>query len=73
MIGPHSGIPHSTEQEPGSEEAKDMQPSERPNAASLEVLGWVGQGGGENTALACHARIMAAPGDELRKTLNYYA
>lgn len=40
---------------------------------SLEELGWVGQGGGENVALACHVRIMAAPGDELRKTLNYYA
>jgi hypothetical protein len=48
---------------------------------SLEVHLWAlggggggrGPGGAENVALACHLWIMAAPGDELRKTLNYYA
>lgn len=29
-VNPHSGIPHSSEQEPGSEEPKDMELSERP-------------------------------------------
>lgn len=99
MAGPHSGLPHSREQEPGSEGPKDMELSERPGQkvaqpvtpgwkcpnqekpepGSVTVgagLGWCGaeetSSWGENVALACHVWIMAAPGDELRKTLNYY-
>jgi hypothetical protein len=30
MVSPHIGIPHNSEQEPGSEEPKDTEISERP-------------------------------------------